>query len=57
MDARRVGMEQARGKLGDLAVDACRDGIITILTSHRVDVAAIVPLGMIPEDPPLEHSD
>ena len=57
MDERRIGIEQARSKLGDLATDAYIDGVVTILTSHRIDVAAIVPLRMIPEDPPLERSD
>jgi hypothetical protein len=60
---RRIGIEQARPKLGDLVGDAYTEGIVTILTSHRIDVAAIVPLRMIAEPPPetvdapLEHSD
>jgi hypothetical protein len=46
-----MGIEEARGKLGDLAADAHEDGTITILTSHRVSVAAIVPLEMIADSP------
>jgi hypothetical protein len=51
-----MGIEEARGKLGDLAADAHEDGTVTILTSHRVSVAAIVPLGMV-ADPPAESRE
>lgn len=52
MSWRRIGIEEARGKLGDLVTLAYRDGEITILTSHRMDAAAIVPLGRITDPPP-----
>jgi hypothetical protein len=57
MSMRRMGIEEARPKLGDLATEAAVDGTVTILLSHRKPIAAIVPLWMIPGDPPSEHVD
>lgn len=44
MEERRMGLDAARSKLGDLAADAGARRAVTILTSHGHPVARIVPL-------------
>ena len=50
MTYREVGVETARKTLGELATDAAVSRQITVLTSHRRPVAAIVPLDLLPAD-------
>jgi antitoxin (DNA-binding transcriptional repressor) of toxin-antitoxin stability system len=44
MEERRMGLDAARPKLGELAADAGLRGVVTILTSHGHPLARIVPL-------------
>jgi len=51
MSEQEIGIEQARGQLGPLAIAAATEGQITYLTSHGHRVAAIVPLGLVTNQP------
>jgi antitoxin (DNA-binding transcriptional repressor) of toxin-antitoxin stability system len=50
-----MGIEEARMPLGDLVLDALRDGTITTLTRYGSPAAAIVPLGRIARAEPMTY--
>ena len=50
MSTQKIGIEAARAILGDLADQADLDGKVTILTRREKAVAAIAPLGIVPEE-------
>jgi prevent-host-death family protein len=50
MESQKVGIEQARGQLGDLVSAAANDGQVTIITKNGIPAAALVPLSLLPKD-------
>ena len=48
MSTQKLGIEAARPVLGDLADQASKDGLVTVLARNGVSVAAIVPLYAVP---------
>lgn len=55
MDARIMGIEEARMPLGDLVLDAQRNGVITTLTRYGRAAAAIVPVDRISRAEPMTY--
>jgi prevent-host-death family protein len=43
---RRLSITEARAKFSDVLRDAHECGIVTVITFHGRDVAAVVPMGM-----------
>ena len=48
MSTQKIGIEAARPILGDLADQASKDGLVTVLARNGISIAAIVPLYAVP---------